>query len=374
MDRIDAYLVLNLLPDIGPIRVRRLLDQLGSPESILKASRRELVSVDGIGQEMAERLVDWENIVDLAEEKRRMEEHGVSLLSWESDDYPPSLREIHDPPFLLYIKGNIEPRDAHAIGVVGSRRTTHYGLSSCKKLSFQLAHYGFTIISGLARGIDTAAHEAALAAADGRTIAVLGSGIGNVYPPENQQLADKISENGAVISEFPVLYVPDRQSFPLRNRIVAGMSQGLLVVEAPARSGALITSNQALEQGRPVFAVPGPIDRPSSVGCNRLIQSGAKLVCDASDVIEEFAFGLVPELNLDDSEPETSSDQSSPQIRNLSENEKAILKALGGDEVVLDDLVERSQLPLPVVASELLQLEMKHLVKQLPGKYFAKLI
>ena len=152
------------------------------------------------------------------------------------------------------------------------------------------------------------------------------------------------------------------------------MSQGLLVVEAPARSGALITSNQALEQGRPVFAVPGPIDRPSSVGCNRLIQSGAKLVCDASDVIEEFAFGLVPELNLDDSESETSSDQSSPQIRNLSENEKAILKALGGDEVVLDELVERSQLPLPVVSSELLQLEMKHLVKQLPGKYFAKLI
>ena len=372
MDRSDAYLILNLLPDIGPIRVRKLLDRFEDPESILKAKRKDLVAVEGIGKEMAERLVDWENIVDLPEEKRRMQEHGVKALTWDCEDYPPSLRQIHDPPFLLYIKGTLQERDQRAIGMVGSRRTTHYGISSCKKLSFQLAGYGFTIVSGLARGIDTSAHEAALAAGGGRTIAVLGSGIGNVYPPENQQLADKIAENGAVISEFPVLYVPDRKSFPLRNRIVAGLSLGLLVVEAPVRSGSLITSNQALDQGRPVFAVPGPIDRPTSVGCNRLIQAGAKLVCDASDVIEEFEFGLVPELDLDFSDEREGTAESNRAERGLSDYEKIILKTIGEDEIAIDEVVDRSQLALPLVASGLLQLEMKKLVKQLPGKYFAR--
>ena len=322
---------------------------------------------------MADRLVDWENVVDLPEEKVRMADHGVSLLTWESEEYPPALREIHDPPFLLYMKGKIEARDARSIGVVGSRRTTHYGNSQAKKLSFQLAHLGFTIISGLARGIDSFAHEAALAAG-GRTIAVLGSGVGNVYPPENIALADEIAKNGAVISEFPVLYVPDRQSFPLRNRIVSGMSQGLLVVEAPARSGALITSNQALEQGRPVFAVPGPIDKPTSTGCNRLIQQGAKLVCDAKDIIEEFEFGLTPELDLDFGDDEKNKNDARAEALNLSDVERVVLETVGNDELSLDAIVERSKLTLPVVSAALSQLELKRLIKQLPGKYFVKLI
>lgn len=383
----EAYLALNLLPRIGPIRVRRLLEHFETPQAILAAKRRELVAVPGIGEDMAEQIGDWENRIDLAEEQRRIAAHGISLVTLDDANYPEALRTIHDPPFLLYMKGTLLPGDAAAIGVVGSRRTTHYGKEQAKKLSFQLARAGFCIISGLARGIDTAAHEAALAA-KGRTIAVLGSGIGNVYPPENQSLADRISESGAVLSEFPVLYVPDKQSFPLRNRIVAGMSQGLLVVEAPVRSGSLITANQALEQGRTVFAVPGPIDRPTSEGCHRLIQQGATLVCGAQDVIDELGMeinSLALEFEPDslfsprsesrvDSAPESpaaSLEKPKRQIE-LSEIERLILAELDRGNATIDSLSEVTGSPAGKVGATLLQLELKSLVKQLPGKYFTK--
>lgn len=376
MNTKDAFLALNLLPNIGPVRVRHLLRRFGRPEQILSASPDALRSVSGIGEEMASQIVKWEDSIDLAEEKRRMEEHGIETLTLDDDRYPPALREIHDPPFLLYLKGTLRPSDAAAIGVVGSRRTTHYGKEQAKKLSFRLARAGFCIISGLARGIDTAAHEAALAA-EGRTIAVLGSGIGHIYPPENQALADRIAESGAVLSEFPVLYVPDRKSFPLRNRIVSGLSQGLLVIEAPSRSGSLITANQALEQGRSVFAVPGPIDRPTSEGCNRLIQQGAKLVCSAEDVVEELSHEI-NSLPLD-FEPESwdpaegSNDQVTPSPE-LSEAESLLLDQLDGRELTIDALCDFTGMPSGIVSAHLLQLEMKAAVKQLPGKYFTKLI
>ncbi len=368
MDNTDAYLALNLLSGIGPIRVRRMLSHFSSPLSIISASKSELTRVDGIGNEMAEQIRDWENLIDLPEEKRRIADHGISLITLDDDEYPPALREIHDPPFLLYVKGAITPADRVALGVVGSRRTTHYGKDQAKKLSFQLARAGFTIISGLARGIDTAAHEAALAA-KGRTIAVLGSGVGNIYPPENQALANEIAKNGAVISEFPVLYVPDRQSFPLRNRIVSGMSCGLLVVEAPARSGALITANQAMEQGRTVFAVPGPIDRPTSEGCNRLIRAGATLICNGADIVEELdaGLGLLP-LKMD------SSSRADERQVSLSDSEQKIIAAMEAGEFTIDQLAELTELPANTVSVDLLKLEMKTLIKQLPGKFFTKLI
>jgi DNA processing protein len=372
----EAFLALNLLPRIGPIRVRRLLERFDRPQAILTAKRNELLDVPGIGEEMADHLTDWENRIDLEEEKRRIADHGITLLTLDDEEYPPALRTIHDPPFLLYIRGHITPADTAAIGVVGSRRTTHYGKEQAKKLSFQLAKAGFCIVSGLARGIDTAAHEAALAA-EGRTLAVLGSGIGNVYPPENQALADRIAENGAVISEFPVLYVPDKQSFPLRNRIVAGISQGLLVVEAPVRSGSLITANQALEQGRTVFAVPGPIDRPTSEGCHRLIQQGATLVCSAQDIIDELGLEI-NQLALDfTSERCDPSDERNAVPRrqpDLSDGEKLVLAALEPGDSTIDALAEATGLPAGKVSATLLQLELKSLVKQLPGKYFTKQI
>ncbi|MCB1089619.1 MAG: DNA-processing protein DprA, partial [Verrucomicrobiae bacterium] len=325
MNRTEAYLALNLLPRVGPIRVRRLLEALETPERILTATASELRAVPGIGAEMADAIRTWEDQIDLAEELRRIAAHGIELLTIEDERYPAALREIHDPPHLLYMKGTLTPRDRHAIAVVGSRRVTHYGRESARRLSFQLAHAGVTVVSGLARGIDTAAHEAALAA-NGRTIAVLGSGIGNLYPPENAALAERIAASGALLSEFPVLYVPDRQSFPLRNRIVSGMSQGILVVEAPARSGSLITANQAMEQGRTVYAVPGPIDRPSSEGCNRLIQDGAKLVIDSRDILEElesdlFASGMAPRSGSKSAEPPM---KSNPALESLDEVEKKV--------------------------------------------------
>lgn len=371
MNSKDAFLALNLLPRIGPIRVRRLLETFFEPQKILEASVKDLGEVPGIGPEMARQIHEWETHIDLPEEQRRMEAHGIRAITLDDDEYPPALREIHDPPFLLYIKGGLRPADSAAIGVVGSRRMTHYGREQARKLSFQLARTGFCIISGLARGIDTAAHEAALAA-EGRTVAVLGSGIGNVYPPENRALADRIAENGALVSEFPVLYVPDKQSFPLRNRIVSGMSQGLLVVEAPARSGSMITANQALEQGRTVFAVPGPIDRPTSEGCNRLIRAGATLVCTAQDIVDDLGAGI-NSLALDFEAPVPPSHRSRP-MPDLNETEETLLLALEDGESTIDALSERHSLPAGVVGATLLQLEMKHLVKQLPGKYFTKLI
>lgn len=376
MTSTEAYLALNLLPKIGPVRVRRLLEIFESPERVLASSRSDLRRVEGIGAEMADQIAGWENHIDLEEEKRRIAEHDVTLLTLDDDNYPPLLRNIHDPPFLLYVRGEILPQDQRAIGIVGSRRCTHYGREAARKLSFQLAHAGLTVISGLARGIDTAAHEAALAA-EGRTIAVLGSGVGNVYPPENQALADRIiaNGNGAVISEFPVLYVPDRQSFPLRNRIVSGMSEGLLVAEAPTRSGSLITANQALEQGRSVYAVPGPIDRDTSSGCNHLIQQGAKLVIHSGDILEDLDALLPPEprqagLNFDH-----ENESEEPKIGlQLSPEERAVLSATDPSETQIETITERCQLPGHTVSVVLLQLEMKRLVKQLPGKYFAKLI
>lgn len=365
LTRTEAYLVLTLLPRIGPVRVRRLVESLGGPERVLDATLDRLVSVSGIGAEIAETLRDWENRTDLATEKRRIAEHGIDLLTIEESGYPERLRAIHDPPFLLFLKGKILPRDDLAVAVVGSRRATHYGREAARKLSFQLAHAGVTIVSGLARGIDTAAHEAAVAAG-GRTIAVLGSGIGNLYPAENAALAERIAENGAVISEFPVLYVPDKQSFPLRNRIVSGLSQGILVAEAPARSGSLITASQALEQGRGVYAVPGPIDRPTSAGCNRLIQEGAKLVLDAGDILDELdGAAAAPELpGLD----------APRRAETLDETERRVFAALESAETPIDTIAEGAGLPIAVVSATLLRLEMKRVVKQLPGKYFVKLI
>jgi DNA processing protein len=355
----EAYIALNLLPKIGPVRVRKLLDRFETPQAILSANRNQILELDGFGQEMANLVVQWEDRIDLKRELDLIKDAKVEVITPACEDYPPSLREIYDPPSVLYVWGQLTKADWRGIGVVGSRRATHYGLQAAKKLSYQIARAGLTVISGLARGVDTAAHEGALAG--GRTIAVLGSGLGKLYPPENQVLAEKIAQQGAVVSEFPILYLPDKQSFPLRNRIVSGWSSGILVVEAPQRSGSLITANQAAEQGRPVYAVPGPIDRPTSQGCHRLIQEGAKLVMGVEDILEEF--GQLELLSEDEAE-ETRPD--------LSEEESALFALLSGMEVGIEDLIRQADLPSQVVATTLMRLEMKRLVKQLPGKHFVR--
>src|SRR5437763_7756756 len=317
MNSTEACIALNMLPTMGPVRLRKVLEVFGEPERVLAAKRDELRRIDGIGNEVAEQISNWESVVDLGAELKRISDFGASVITPTSSMYPKSLREIHNPPIVLYVWGTLTARDQRAISVIGSRRTTHYGTESAKKLSYQLAYAGLTVISGLARGIDTAAHQGALAA-KGRTIAVIGSGLSRLYPAENAALAEKIrSGNGAILSEFSMEIEPDRQTFPMRNRIISGWSQGILIVEAGLNSGALITASQAIEQGRSVYAVPGHINAPSAMGSNRLIQQGAKLVISASDILEDLQI-LLPETK-------PSTEASARPLTQLYEEESSVL-------------------------------------------------
>jgi DNA processing protein len=361
----EACIALNMLPTMGPVRLRKLLEVFATPDRVLAARRDALRAVEGIGPEVADQIVNWENIVDLPAELERIRQFDANIITAESPMYPRQLREIHAPPIVLYVWGELIERDQHAIAVIGSRRTTHYGMESAKKLSYQLAYAGLTVISGLARGIDTAAHQGALAA-KGRTIAVIGSGLSKLYPPENAALAEKIrSGNGAVVSEFSMEIGPDRQTFPMRNRIISGWSHGILVVEAGLSSGALITVSQALEQGRSVYAVPGQINAPSAQGSNRLIQQGAKLVMDANDLLDDLQI-LLPETK-------PSPDAAVRALPLLTADERRVYDAIETTETSIDAIATKSELPSGTVSSTLLRLELKRLVKQLPGKYFVRL-
>ena len=365
MNATEACIALNMLPTVGPVRLRKLLEVFQEPQEILRAKRTELRKVEGIGNEVADQISSWESTVDLATELQRVRDFGASVITQESPSYPRPLREIHAPPIVLYVWGELQERDHHAIAIIGARRTTHYGMESAKKLAYQVAYAGLTVISGLARGIDTAAHQGALAA-KGRTVAVIGSGLARLYPPENAALAEKIRNgNGAIVSEFSMEIEPDRQTFPIRNRIISGWSHGILVVEAGLNSGALITAAQALEQGRSVYAVPGHINAPSAMGSNRLIQQGAKLVMDASDILEDLQV-LLPETK-------PSPQAAARPLPPLPDDERRVYDAIEAVETAIDDIAGKSELPSSLVSSILLQLELKRLVKQLPGKHFVKL-
>jgi DNA processing protein len=365
MNSTEACIALNMLPTMGPVRLRKLLEAFGTPEQVLAAKRDELRRVEGIGNEVADQIANWESIVDLESELKRVREFGATVITQDSASYPKSLKEIHAPPIVLYVWGEIQERDHHAIGVIGARRTTHYGMESAKKLSYQIAYAGLTVISGLARGIDTAAHHGALAA-KGRTIAVIGSGLLEIYPPENRALAEKIRNgSGAIVSEFSMQIQPDRQTFPMRNRIISGWSHGILVVEAGLNSGALITASQAIEQGRSVYAVPGHINAPSAMGSNRLIQQGAKLVMSANDILDDL------EILLPEAKP--APEAAARPLPELSSDERRVYDAIEAAETPIDQIAAKSDLPSGTVSSTLLRLELKRLVKQLPGKYFVKL-
>jgi len=359
MSPLEALVALNSLPKIGPVRVRRLLEAFGGAAQVLATPKDRLLRVDGVGEETATILGSWQDHADPAAEIREAGQRGIAIVTQNDDDYPAPLRDTYDPPLLLYVWGALEPRDRHAIGVVGTRRATHYGSQAAKKLSYQLAQAGFTIISGLARGIDTAAHEAAVAA-KGRTIAVVGSGLAKLYPPDNLALAEKIADgHGAVVSEFPLQTAPDKQTFPMRNRIVAAWSRALLVVECPAWSGSLITANLASEYGKPVFAVPGPIDKPTSAGCNQLIRDGATLVAEAGHILDDL--GELPFAR------KASAAEPAAEIPGLPEEEAAVFAVLDQDESTVDRIIGKCGLPAHVVTATLMKLEMRRLVRALPG-------
>ncbi len=365
--RTEAILALNLLPSFGPVRIARLLEHFGDAESVLRASLDRLQRVEGIGPETAKMIVKWESHVDPVKEVKEAGERGISIITQEDGSYPRHLLQAYDAPILLYVWGEILPQDKHSVSVVGSRRTTSYGVRATKKMTYQLAHAGYTIISGLARGIDTAAHEAALAA-KARTIAVVGSGLAKLYPPENLELAERIADgNGAVISEFPLHRPPDKNTFPMRNRIVAAWGQAVLVTECPAWSGSLITANLASEYGKPIFAVPGPIDKPSSAGCNALIREGATLVTDASHIIDDM--GELPFSYRNSEAPETEKEAHPP----LPAEEAAVLEVLSAEtECGVDMIIEKSGLASSVVTAALFKLELRRLVRPLPGFRFIK--
>ncbi|MEK6230516.1 MAG: DNA-processing protein DprA, partial [Luteolibacter sp.] len=362
----EAILALNLLPSFGPVRITRLLEHFGDAENVLSASENKLQRVDGIGPETAKIISRWQDHADPSTELADAERRGISIITRADATYPKHLLQAYDAPILLYVWGEITSRDKHAISVVGSRRTTTYGVSATRKITYQLAHAGFTIVSGLARGIDTAAHESALAA-KGRTIAVVGSGLARLYPPENLALAEKIADgNGAVISEFPLHKAPDKQTFPMRNRIVAAWSQGVRVTECPAGSGSLITAHLASVYGKPLFAVPGPIDKPSSAGCHQLIRDGATLVADASHIIDDM--GELPFSFRNESPGEESDAQ--PQ---LPAEEAAVLTVMqAGEEYAVDSLIQASGLPSSAVTAALFKLELRRLVRPLPGFRFIR--
>lgn len=366
MTHIEATLALNLLPSFGPVRIARLLEHFGDAESVLRASLDRLQKVEGIGPETAKAIVNWESQVDPSKEVAEARSRGITIITQEDASYPRHLLQAYDAPILLYVWGEILPRDKHSLSVVGSRRTTSYGQRVTKKLTYQLAHAGYTIVSGLARGIDTAAHEAALAA-KGRTIAVVGAGLGKLYPPENLELAERIADgNGAVISEFPLQRPPDKQTFPMRNRIVAAWGQAVLVTECPAWSGSLITANLASDYGKPIFAVPGPIDKATSTGCHDLIRNGATLITDASQMIDDM--GELPFSYRNKGPGEEKETQ--PE---LPAEEAAVMAVLSGEnECGVDTIIAKSGLASSVVTAALLKLEMRRLVRPLPGFRFIK--
>lgn len=359
-----ALLHLSLTKGIGTPTYRTLLERFGSSDAILKATQKELEGVAGIGRKLAEGIVRSREEADVEAELRLAQEHGVRILPYNHEDYPRNLKAIYDPPLVLYIKGEIRPEDVLSLAVVGARRCSYYGQSQAERLARLLAHSGFTIVGGLARGIDTAAHEGALKAG-GRTLAVMGCGLARLYPRENKELAEQVVRSGALVSELPMRVPPDDRNFPPRNRLISGLSLGVVVVEAGIRSGSLITAHWALEQGKEVFAMPGQIDSPYSRGTHKLIKEGAKLVEDVTDVVEEL--GPLAETLKIKEEP-----VQDPRSLALNTHEKKVFNLLGSQPKTIDEITEESGLPAPNVSSTLTVLEIRRLVKQLSGKRFVK--
>lgn len=366
----QALLVLNALPKIGPITLNRLLEELGGdPRALLSADRRTLEAVRGVGPAISSAIVDWREHFSLAKEEKSMAASGTDFITTRDDCYPRLLKEIHDPPIGLYRRGRYAFGQP-CVAIVGSRRTTLYGQATARKFAADLARMGFCIVSGLARGIDTAAHEGALEAG-GKTAAVLGCAIDIIYPPENLGLYRRIEAEGAILSEFPFGRRADRQSFAMRNRIVAGMSEAVIVIESDVDGGAMITARFAGEQGRLIFAVPGRIDQSTSAGCHQLIRDGATLMTGIDDLIGELSYldGLRPSPIA-----EKPADAAAGRPANLTDDEACIFERFRGGAILAPDvLAAQSGLSAGRVSATLMILELKRLVaKRADGCFEAR--
>lgn len=359
MEEREAWLALNMVPHVGPATFGILLEHFGTAKRILKAPLKAFEAVPGVGPTTAKAIRGCRAQETVDRERKRMAARGLGFVTLREAGYPAPLRHISQPPPVLYIRGSWEGHDQRAVAVVGSRDATPYGRGVADRLAFDLARRGLTIVSGLARGIDAAAHRGALRAG-GRTIAVLGSGADIIYPTEHRKLAEAITERGALLSEFPLGTSPLKGNFPQRNRLISGLSLGVVVVEAAAGSGALITVNHALEQGKEVFAVPGLVTGKLSQGCHRLIKLGAKLTEGWEDVVEELGT------------PYRHDVPAIPPLPPVEREEGRILQVLGEEPIHIDVIIAASKLSAPAVATSLLSLEMKGWVKQLTGKTFVR--
>lgn len=360
IDHLLPALQLALTPGVGPRLRRALLEQFETPEAVLAAPPSELRKVPGIGNKLSQAIARASETIDPLAEIELCRRHGIQILVDAYVPYPRVLRDLPDPPAVLFVQGQMLPHDAMAVAIVGSRHATQYGLAQAERLAASLARAGLTIVSGLARGVDAAAHRGALAAG-GRTIAVLGSGVLNIYPPEHRELAKEVAAQGAVVSESPPRAQPVSGVFPQRNRIISGLSLGVIVVEAASSSGALITARHAAEQGREVFAVPGRVDSRMSHGCHRLIRDGAKLVETADDVLDELS-PLAAATTRSNGET-----IQHPAELLLNEVEQQVLSAIDHQATTIDRIVTQSGLTPQQVLATVSVLEMRRIIRRLSG-------
>ncbi|MBI5049659.1 MAG: DNA-protecting protein DprA [Nitrospirae bacterium] len=361
MSDLRYWLALNFLPNIGPVLSRRLLSAFGSPENIFQASVNELKKIEDIGGNRAKDIAAFKEWDKVEKEISDIVKKDAVLITIKDTAYPEGLRRFPDAPLVLYVKGGIKDTDKYAIAMVGSRTPTAYGLQVADKISHRLASCGLTIVSGMARGIDAVSHKGALRAG-GRTIAVLGSGIDVPYPSENKGLMRAVSASGAVISEFPMGTIPNKENFPRRNRLISGLSLGVVVIEAAIDSGSLITVGYALEQGKEIFAVPGNITSETSRGTNDLIKKGARLVENADEIIDE----LMPQIKGILKEQR----QAEKTLPSMTEDEKRLYNILGAEPKHIDVITRAVNIPSSEALSILLSLELKGAVKQASGKHF----
>ena len=358
-------LALHLVTGIGPRLTAALLDRFGTAAAVLKASVQELLEVPFLGRKVAEDLQRALVNPDVAKECEQIQKHGVHLCVLGAPEYPANLATIDDVPHMLFVKGTFEARDEKAIAIVGSRACTSYGKRLAERIAADLARAGWTVVSGLARGIDGCAHRGALQA-NGRTLAVLAGGLSKIYPPEHTELAEQVAAAGALVSESCMLMEPMATLFPARNRIISGLSRAVVIIEAAEKSGALITARLAAEQGREVFAVPGAVDSSASYGSLQLLRKGAKLVRHADDILEDLQ--SLPELVEDKTPQEPPKPKLPPDLDDI---QKTIWEALAERRMV-DDLTEQLGMPITDLTRQLMLLELKKAVRRLPGNWYER--
>lgn len=368
----EALIAFNRVQGIGSMTAQQIVEALGSLTAVFEASEETLQSIPGIGVERAALLTRDLRQVSAHEELERASKTGVQVITWEDEAYPALLKEIADPPLVLYVAGDVTALDTPSIAIVGTRHPTVYGRETARRFSYQLGVAGYTITSGLAEGIDTEAHMGALKA-KGKTVAVLGGALDCLYPKSNTKLAREIvTSGGAVVSEYAFGRQPDRQTFPMRNRIVSGLSRGVLVVEAPINSGTLITAGQGMEQNRSVMAIPGRIDSAASQGCHKLLKEGARLVISPEEVIDEVQdlfVGTSARISTEIRKPvkRTEPKEESNPIPVLTVEERSIMAAGEDDGTHIDVIIRKTGLPAGRVNALLVSLQIKRLVKLMPG-------